>query len=230
MDETGIDNNQVYEDTQIQNELTSDDKISVTVAELPDSGVHCFPANPKQVLVRRIVTIVLLPILIAGLILLLTQGSGYYVLLPLLIIPIIICVPVFIQTFLITKYRVAIDYSNKKVILRYMFRLLPIDFESFDARLGEPDQVERMLVRAKSMVGKNQRMYLILDDINSDACYQTTSDDLASVSDFLTLKEETFLINQKYRANDRKAEIEKEDLADDAISKLVNDVLEENKK
>ncbi len=208
MDETGIDNNQVYEDTQIQNELTSDDKISVTVAELPDSGVHCFPANPKQVLVRRIVTIVLLPILIAG----------------------IICVPVFIQTFLITKYRVAIDYSNKKVILRYMFRLLPIDFESFDARLGEPDQVERMLVRAKSMVGKNQRMYLILDDINSDACYQTTSDDLASVSDFLTLKEETFLISQKYRANDRKAEIEKEDLADDAISKLVNDVLEENKK
>jgi len=111
-----------------------------------------------------------------------------------------------------------------------MFRLLPIDFESFDARLGEPDQVERMLVRAKSMVGKNQRMYLILDDINSDACYQTTSDDLASVSDFLTLKEETFLISQKYRANDRKAEIEKEDLADDAISKLVNDVLEENKK
>ena len=89
-----------------------------------------------------------------------------------------------------------------------MFRLLQISFDNFDAKLGEPDQVERMLVRAKSMVGKSQRMYLILDDINSDACYQTTSEDLASISDFLTLKEETFLISQKYRAQDRKAAIE----------------------
>lgn len=229
MSDMNMDGGQEISETIIAN-TSSSDNISVTVPELPASGVHCFPANPKQVLVRRIAILLIMPLLVTGLVLLLAQGSSYYVLMPVVIIPILVCIPVFIQTFLIAKYRVAIDYSNKKVILRYMFRLLPIAFENFDAKLGEPDQVERMLVRAKSMVGKNQRMYLILDDINSDACYQTTSEDLASVSDFLTLKEETFLISQKYRALDRQADIEKEDLADEAINKLVEDVLEGSKK
>lgn len=228
MNEMNQNDNQLEAASQIT-DMPSSNNISVTVPELPESGVHCFPANPKQVLRRRIATLVLFPLLVAVIVLLIGKGSSYYILLPVFIIPIFVCVPVFIQTFLIAKYRVAIDYSNKKVVLRYMFRLLPIAFEDFDAKLGEPDQVERLLVRAKSMVGKSQRMYLILDDINSDACYQTTSEDLASVADFLTLKEETFLISQKYRAHDRQSEIEKEDMADDAIAKLVNDVLDSNK-
>ena len=110
----------------------------------------------------------------------------------------VITLLVFIQTFLIAKYRVAIDYNNKKIVLRYRYSLIDIPFETFDARDGEPDKAEELLNSATNNGTKTE--YLILDNVFDEACYQTSTKDLASKEDFFTLKSESFAIAEAYGA------------------------------
>ena len=164
---------------------------------LPKDGVHCFPASSKQINSRRIITGILF-IAFAGL-----AVYGFLKMGTLLIAGIagalgaLITLLVFIQTFLIAKYRVAVDYNEKSVILRFRYSNIKIPFESFDARDGAPDKAEQLI---DNNLGTAKAQYLILDNVFEDACFQTSTRDLASSEDFNQLRKEAFAIAEAYGA------------------------------
>lgn len=180
---------------------------SIRREDLPSGTVHCFPANSKQILTRRIITGIVALLSIAGGIFFLLPETRNYMFAFLIGVLFVVCVLVFIQTFLISGFRVAVDYEQNEVVLRYMFRKLKIPFEEFDCREGEPDQAQKAL--GKINANRPQRMYLILDNVHDDACYQTSSYDLASVSDFLKLKEEAEHISRIFKAREKFEEEQK---------------------
>lgn len=187
---------------------------------LPKGTVHCFPANPKQILIRRVATIIVILLCIAGAIYALMSTPINYYLLFLIGLAFIVSALVFAQTFLIAGFRVAVDYEQNEVVLRYMFRKLKIPFEEFDSREGEPDRAQRAIGKLSANASGHRRMYLILDNVHDDACYQTSSYDLASESDFLKLKEEADQVARAYKAREKfeaeqKAQAE-QDAADEA--------------
>lgn len=217
--------------------LMSQENSDVTQeAILPQDTVHCFPANKKQIILRRLFMGILSIASIAGLIFFLRPETQSLIMVLLLSIILIVFLLVFIQTFLIASYRVAIDYNEKKVVLRYMFRLLKIDFENFDAKDGVPDKAEQMLRQHSVGSGRQYKMYLILDDVYADACYQTTSSDLVSLEDFLKLKEECFNIARVYKAKEKYEELKNTFNADNQteyqslIEEALNEPSEEDEK
>ena len=208
------------------------------IAKLPTEGVHCFPANPGQIKNRRIITVILMIAFIA------LAAVFYFVMNKLIILScvsvlgFVISLLVFIQTFLIEKFRVAIDYNEKKLVLRYRYSLIDIPFDSFDARDGEPDKAEEMLNNAVNKGSLTQ--YLVLDNVFDEACYQTSTKDLASKEDFEQLKKESFAIADAYGARNSegaikpntdgrgKKDIGPTDLNDDELESIVDEVTEEH--
>ena len=83
--------------------------------------------------------------------------------------------------------------------------------------------------------------YLVLDNVFDEACYQTSSKDLASAEDFNQLKEEALAIADAYGARNSedaikpntdgrgKKDIEASDLDDDDIGSIVDEVTSEHK-
>lgn len=194
---------------------------------LPKNTVHCYPANPAQILRRRVISLAVIILCITGIIFFLRPDTQSYAFVAMIGIVLASCILVFIQTFLIAGYRVAVDYNSNEVVLRYMFRKLKIPFAEFDSREGEPDKAQQMMSQAHVGSNKPQRMYLILDNVNDSACYQTSSYDLASIADFLKLKEETSLISKVFGAQE-KLNAEKKALDDeDNVSKIVSDAMAE---
>ncbi len=174
------------------------------VAALPQEGIHCFPASGKQVKTRRIVSAILALVFIAIAVCGFVMGDTNYVLIGIGILGLLITVLVFAQSFLIANYRVAVDYNDKKLVLRYRFSTIEIPFENFDARDGEPDMAEELL--DKSTSAGEKKYYLVLDDVFQEACFQTSNKDLASNEDFFKLKEECLAIAEAYGArNDENA-------------------------
>ncbi|MCQ2516726.1 MAG: hypothetical protein MJ094_07665 [Saccharofermentans sp.] len=208
------------------------------IEKLPKEGVHCFPANESQVKTRRIVTVILMVVFAALAILFLVMQTKQIPMAVAAGVAFVITLLVFIQTFLIAKYRVAIDYNNKKVVLRYRYSLIDIPFETFDARDGEPDKAEEMLNNATNNGTKTE--YLILDNVFDEACYQTSTKDLASNDDFFTLKKETFAIAEAYGARNSENAIKQntskknneaikaKDLNEDDIDAIVEEASKEH--
>ncbi|MCQ2505403.1 MAG: hypothetical protein MJ103_09220 [Saccharofermentans sp.] len=175
------------------------------IAKLPKDGVHCFPANAKQISTRRIVTAILAVVFLGLSLYFFLKKSPSLPLGGISAVVVIISALVFIQTFLIATYRVAVDYNNKEIVLRYKFSKIAIPFENFDARDGEPDKAEE-LINNSSLGGNEKTYYLVLDNVFDEACFQTSTKDLASREDFFKLKEEAFAIADAYGArNDENA-------------------------
>lgn len=209
------------------------------IAKLPTEGVHCFPANDSQIKNRRIITVILMVAFIALACVFYFVMNKQIILAAAAIAGCLISLLVFIQTFLIAKFRVAIDYNEKKLVLRYRFSLIDIPFDSFDAREGEPDKAEAMLDNAvnKGSVTK----YLVLDNVFDEACYQTSSKDLASKEDFDKLMQESFAIADAYGARNSENAIKPNtdgrgnkdigpaDLNEDELESIVDEVTEEHK-
>ena len=203
--------------------------------KLPKDTVHCFPASKKQILKRRIITVVI-AVIEAGLIGYLLAGKtdpG-----PLLwcvfAAIFIICAVVFIHTFVIAKYRVAMDYKKNEVVLRYMFNKITIPFDSFDGRDGAADRATQLL--QNSTLGANMEHvdYLILDNVYEEVCYQTSSKDLASKEDFDLLAKEAKLVSSVYKAKEKydalkTDEEDKPKSSDDDSVSLVKEALLEDK-
>ena len=209
------------------------------IAKLPKEGVHCFPANAKQISTRRIVTVILTLIFVALALYFFLKKSPVLPLGGISAAVAIISALVFIQTFLIATYRVAVDYNNKEVVLRYRFSKIAIPFESFDAREGEPDKAEE-LINNSSLGGNEKTYYLVLDNVFDEACFQTSTKDLASREDFFKLKDEAFAIADAYGArNDENAikpdsmktadesESAQDNLDSDAIDSIVDEASKE---
>ena len=205
--------------------------------KLPKDTVHCFPASKKQILKRRIITLIVAAI-DAGLVgYLFAGGESPDALLWCVFGAImLICVVVFIHTFVIAKYRVAMDYQKNEVALRYMFNKITIPFDSFDARDGAADRATQLL--QNSTLGANMAKvdYLILDNVYEEVCYQTSSKDLATREDFDLLAKEAKLVSSVYKAKEKYDALntdeddssKKDDSKDDSVD-LVKAALKEEK-
>ena len=204
------------------------------IEKLPKEGVHCYPANASKITRNRIVSVIFF---IIGLFLLgigfLKVNDNYIIKIGLLVVgclSALISLLVFAQSFLIAKFRVAVDYNEKNVVLRYRYSKIAIPFENFDGRDGSPDQAEELI---NKNFKKDATYYLVLDDVFEDACYQTSSSDLESVDDFKQLRDECFAIAEAYGARNSKDKVkfyyEKELVADDTGSTDLDALVEEAK-
>ena len=207
------------------------------IEKLPKEGVHCYAGNPGKINRNRIVSLVMFVLSAAlavfgfvkagnGMVMLILGGIG---------VLLAICfVLVFCQTFLVAKFRVAVDYNEKNIVLRYRYSKILIPFENFDARDGAPDQAEAMIDKN---FNKEGNAYLVLDDVFEDACYQTSIADLESKEDFEKLKEDCFAIAEAYGARNSKDKVkfyyEKDDEeASEPVSdidKIIEEAREEGK-
>lgn len=177
------------------------------IEKLPQSGVHCYPGSPAKLLRNRVLAVIFLGLSIAlavfgfinakdGMLMLILGGAG---------VLLAVCfILVFCQTFLVSKYRVAVDYNNKCILLRYRYSKIEIPFENFDARDGAPDQAEALIDKNFK---KGENSYLVLDDVFEDACYQTSIADLESKEDFEKLKEDCIAIADAYGARNSKDKV-----------------------
>lgn len=197
------------------------------ISALPQEGIHCFPANAKQINSRRVITAILFVLFAMAAIYGFMKMGMLIILACVGVLGAIISVLVFAQTFLIAKYRVAVDYNEKNIVLRFRYSNIKIPFESFDARDGAPDRAEALV---DGNFSNERAMYLVLDNVFEDACFQTSTRDLASKEDFLKLKEEAFAIADAYGARNSEDKVrfwneseKKSDLDDDDIAAIVED-------
>lgn len=195
---------------------------------LPKDTVHCYPARKSIIIRRRVISVVLGAVLLAASVFFLLPQSRSIGLMAFAAGGFAVCLIVFLQSFLIAKYRVALDYVNNEVVLRYQFQKICIPFTDFDTRAGKPDdaqmQFSRMFLRATRIAPK----YLILDNVRESACYQTSSKDLASPEDFDQLKAEAENIRDVYRG---KPEPEPEPVKEeDEMTRIINSALSDKPK
>ena len=197
------------------------------INQLPTEGVHCFPANAKQINSRRIIAAILFVAFTCGAIYCFTKMDTLLIAAIILAVAAIVVLLVFIQTFLIAKYRVAVDYNEKNVVLRFRYSTIKIPFENFDARVGTPDKAEALIDNNLSAGGAQ---YLVLDNVYEDACFQTSTRDLASKEDFLKLKDEAFAIADAYGARNSEDKVrfwneseKKNELDDDDLEAIVEE-------
>ncbi|MBO4448957.1 MAG: hypothetical protein J5777_00045 [Clostridiales bacterium] len=177
------------------------------VAKLPQEGVHCYAGNPGKIMRNRVVSLVMFALSAAlAAVGLINRANGMLMLILACVgILLAICfILVFCQTFLVAKFRVAVDYNNKNIVLRYRYSKILIPFENFDARDGAPDQAEAMIDKN---FNKEGNAYLVLDDVFEDACYQTSIADLESKEDFEKLKADCFAIAEAYGARNSKDKV-----------------------
>ncbi|HOO61582.1 MAG TPA: hypothetical protein PKV44_04055 [Bacillota bacterium] len=220
------------EKTESSNKVT---KIPEGIDQLPKNTVHCFPARKSQIVSRRIVTSIIAALMVvADLYLVIGDTNPSPLIWAVTGVIFVSCVVIFIQTFLIAKYRVAMDYNRNCVILRYMYSTVSIPFDSFDARDGEADRATAMLQGSTIGANMERNSYLILDNVFDDVCYQTSRKDLESKEDYNQLCEEAKLVSSIYKAKEQydalKAEVvEQETLGKDASVDLVHEVMKEDK-
>ena len=203
------------------------------IEKLPKEGVHCYPANPSKITRNRVLSVIFFILGVFLVLIGLLKVSDIIIKIALLVVgglSTIISILVFAQSFLIAKFRVAVDYNEKNVVLRYRYSKIAIPFENFDGRDGTPDQAEALIDKNFK---KDATYYLVLDDVFEDACYQTSSSDLESVDDFKQLREECFAIAEAYGARNSKDKVkfyyEKELVADDTGSTDLDALVEEAK-
>jgi hypothetical protein len=203
------------------------------IEKLPKEGVHCYPANPSKITRNRVLSVIFFILGVFLVLIGLLKVSDNIIKIALLVVgglSAIISILVFAQSFLIAKFRVAVDYNEKNVVLRYRYSKIAIPFENFDGRDGTPDQAEALIDKNFK---KDATFYLVLDDVFEDACYQTSSSDLESVDDFKQLREECFAIAEAYGARNSKDKVkfyyEKELVADDTGSTDLDALVEEAK-
>ena len=203
------------------------------IEKLPKEGVHCYPANPSKITRNRAVSVIFFVIGIFLLCYGLLMVSDNIIKLALVVVgslSSIISILVFAQSFLIAKFRVAVDYNEKNVVLRYRYSKISIPFENFDGRDGTPDQAEAIIDKNFK---KDATFYLVLDDVFEDACYQTSSSDLESLDDFKQLREDCFAIAEAYGARNSKDKVkfyyEKDENEKDTGSTELDALIEETK-
>jgi len=177
------------------------------IAKLPKEGVHCYAGNPGKIMRNRVVSIIFFALSVALAVIGFINAKNGVVMIALGGVGIVlaICfVLIFCQTFLVAKFRVAVDYNEKNIVLRYRYSKILIPFENFDARDGAPDQAEAIIDKNFK---KGGNAYLVLDDVFEDACYQTSIADLESKEDFDKLKADCFAIADAYGARNSKDKV-----------------------
>jgi len=195
---------------------------------LPKNVVHCFPAHKSVIRRRRVIAIALGAVFLAAIIYFLLPESSSLGLAVIAMIGCIACVLVLIQSFLIASYRVALDYDQREIVLRYQFQKIRIPFKDFDTREGQPDRAQTLLSSIPSKTSKLPVRYLILDNVRESACYQTGTQDLASVEDFNQLKSEAENIRDAFRG--KTEDTSKPVLEDEELTRIVHSAMADHSK
>ena len=206
--------------------ITETDRIPSKI--LPRDVVHCFPANKSVILRRRVVSVVFGMVFLAGVVFFILPASFSLGLAVFAFVGFIVCILVIIQSFLIASYRVALDYEQREVVLRYQFQKIRIPFDDFDTREGQPDRAQTVLSSLPLITTKVPANYLILDNVRESACYQTANTDLASQEDFVQLKSEAENIRNTFRGKPEATPAPTSD--DDELSKIINSALSDTPK
>ena len=173
--------------------------IRLSADTLPKDTVHCYPASKSLIDRRRLITGIAGTAFLLSLVFFLLPDFQSIVSAFFSAAGFIVCLLVFLQSYLIAGFRVAIDYGKQEVVLRYQFQKIRIPFEDFDTREGRQDDKEAQLSRVFLRATKVAPKYLILDNVRASACYQTTSKDLASFEDFDQLKADAEKIRNVFR-------------------------------
>ena len=202
--------------------------IRLSADTLPKDTVHCYPASKSLIDRRRLITCLAGAVFLAALVYFLLPDSQSIVLAVFSAAGFILCLLVFLQSFLIAEYRVAIDYGKQEVVLRYQFQKISIPFEDFDTREGKPYDSEAQLSRIFLRATKAVPRYLILDNVRESACYQTTSKDLASSEDFDQLKADAENIRDVFRG--RPKETPEPLPEEDEMTRIINSALADKPK
>jgi hypothetical protein len=188
-------------------------------SSLPQNVVHCFPASGTVILRRRVLSVLFGLLFIAGSVFFLLPDATSIVLSIASMIGAISCILILAQSFLIASYRVALDYEQNEVVLRYQFQKIKIPFEDFDTRDGEPDRVQAAWSSLPVKSRKTPAKFLILDNVRDSACYQTANHDLASEEDFDTLKAEAETIRNFFRGKPKELAFTSEE--EDEFAKII---------
>ena len=94
------------------------------IEKLPKEGVHCYPANPSKITRNRVLSVLFCILGVFLVFIGLLKVSDNIIKIALLVVgglSTIISILVFAQSFLIAKFRVAVDYNEKNVVLRYRY-------------------------------------------------------------------------------------------------------------
>ena len=203
------------------------------IEKLPKEGVHCYPASSSKITRNRVLSVIFCLLGVFLICLGILKVSDNIIKVGLIAVgafSAIISILVFAQSFLIAKFRVAVDYNEKNVVLRYRYSKIAIPFENFDGRDGTPDQAEALIDKNFK---KDATFYLVLDDVFEDACYQTSSSDLESIDDYKKLREECFAIAEAYGARNSEDKVkfyyEKDEAEKDKGSTDLDALIEETK-
>lgn len=186
---------------------------------LPQNVVHCFPANRTVILRRRVLSVFFGLMFIAGSVFFLLPDATSIVLSIASMIGAISCILIVVQSFLIESYRVALDYEQNEVVLRYQFQKIKIPFEDFDTRDGQPDRVQTAWSSLPVKSRRAPAKFLILDNVRDSACYQTANHDLASEEDFNQLKTEAETIRNCFRGEQEEPASSSEE--EDEFAKII---------
>ena len=202
--------------------------IRLSADMLPKDTVHCYPAGKSLIDRRRLISCITGAAFLAALVFFLLPDSRSILAAVLSAVGLIICLLVFAQSFLIAGFRVAIDYGKQEVVLRYQFQKIRIPFEDFDTREGKPDDTAAQLSRVFLRATKVAPRYLILDNVRASACYQTTSNDLASSEDFDQLKADAENIRDVFQGKpkEKPAPVPEED----EMTRIINSALSDKPK
>lgn len=213
---------------EIRTDWNEPELIRLSADTLPKDTVHCYPAKKSLIVRRRLISGISGTAFLASLVFFLLPDSLSIVSAVISTIGFIICLLVFLQSFLITGFRVAIDYGKQEVVLRYQFQKIRIPFEDFDTREGKQDDTEAQLSRVFLRATKVASKYLILDNVRESACYQTTSKDLASPEDFDQLKADVENIRNVFRG--KPSEPLEPVLEEDEMTRIINSALADKPK
>jgi hypothetical protein len=200
------------------------ERIKASADILPKNTVHCFPARKAVITRRRILTSLAFLLLAAGAVYFMLPASRSIGFFAFCLLGCIAAGTIFAQSFLIAGYRVALDYTEEQVVLRYMFQKIRIPFADFDTKAGAPDRAETMMTGLTALSGKKPVKYLILDNVRESACYQTTDRDLDGEEDFLRLKAEAEDIRDVFRGKvPEPVKLDSEDEMDRIIQNAMSD-------
>ena len=136
------------------------------IEKLPKEGVHCYPANPSKITRNRVLSVVFCVIGVFLVLIGLLKVTDNILKIALLVVgglSALISILVFAQSFLIAKFRVAVDYNEKNVVLRYRYlhpilNLLMISSSSVKSAL----QLQKLTAHATARIRLSSIMKRIL--------------------------------------------------------------------
>ena len=134
------------------------------IEKLPKEGVHCYPANPSKITRNRILSVIFFILGVFLIFIGLLKVTDNMLKIALLVVGClssVISLLVFAQSFLIAKFRVAVDYNEKNVVLRYRYSKIAIPLRTLTAETVRLIRQKLLLTRISRKM-QHSILYLMM--------------------------------------------------------------------